>query len=66
MSKKILIIGATGSIGNKLRKTLLEKTDYELTLFSRNVGKIKIDTTREKAISGNVYNKAELEKVIKD
>ena len=66
MSKKILIIGATGSIGNKLRKTLLEKTDYELTLFSRNVGKIKIDATREKAISGNVNNKAELEKVIKD
>ncbi len=64
MSKKILIIGATGSIGNKLRKTLLEKTDYELTLFSRNVNKLKIDTAREKAISGNVNSKAELEEVI--
>lgn len=31
MSKKILIVGSTGSIGNKLRKTLFEKTDYEIT-----------------------------------
>ena len=51
MSKKILIIGATGSIGDKLRKTLLEKTDYELTLFSRRADKIKIAGIREKAIS---------------
>lgn len=40
MSKKILIVGATGSIGNKLRKTLLEKTDYELTLFSTGAGSL--------------------------
>lgn len=64
MSKKILIIGATGSIGNKLRKTLLEKTDYELTLFSRRADKIKIDKIREKAVSGNVNSKAELEGAI--
>ena len=30
MSKKILIIGVTGSIGTKLRKTLLDKTDYKV------------------------------------
>lgn len=64
MSKKILIIGATGSIGDKLRKTLLEKTDYELTLFSRRADKIKIAGIREKAISGNVNSKAELEGAI--
>lgn len=37
MSKKILIIGATGSIRNKLRKTLLEKTDYEITKKENNL-----------------------------
>ena len=37
MSKKILIAGATGSIGNKLRKTLLEKIDYEITKKRRTI-----------------------------
>ena len=64
MSKKILIIGATGSIGRKLRKTLLEKTDYKLTLFSTKAGSIKTDEKREIAISGNVNNKNDLTKVI--
>ena len=64
MSKKILIIGATGSIGQKLRKTLLEKTDYKLTLFSTKAGSIKTDSKREIAISGNVNNKNDLTKVI--
>ena len=56
MSKKILIVEATGSIGNKLRKTLLEKTDYELTLFSTGAGSLTIDKNRERAIAGNVFN----------
>ena len=64
MSKNILIIGATGSIGQKLRKTLLEKTDYKLTLFSTKAGSIKTDEKREIAISGNVNNKNDLTKVI--
>jgi uncharacterized protein YbjT (DUF2867 family) len=64
MSKNILIIGATGSIGQKLRKTLLEKTDYKLTLFSTKAGSIKTDSKREIAISGNVNNKNDLTKVI--
>ena len=64
MSKKILIVGATGSIGNKLRKTLLEKTDYELTLFSTGAGSLTIDKNRERAIAGNVFNKAQLEETV--
>lgn len=64
MSKKVLIIGATGSIGTKVRKTLLEKTDYNLTLFSTRAGKLGIDKNREKAISGNVLKKDELREVV--
>ena len=66
MSKKILIIGATGSIGSKLRKTLLEKTDYELTLFSTRAGSLKIDKNREKAIAGNVFDKVQLKKAVEN
>ena len=47
MSKKILIIGATGSIGSKLRKTLLEKTDYELTLYSKGESFAGHDVSRQ-------------------
>ena len=66
MSKKILIIGATGAIGSKLRKTLLEKTDYELTLFSTRAGSLKIDKNREKAIAGNVFDKAQLKEAVEN
>ena len=66
MSKRILIIGATGSIGRKLRKTLLEKTDYKITLFSTSAGNLKTMAQREVAVSGNVNNKNDLMKVIKN
>ena len=65
MSKRVLIIGATGSIGQKLRKTLLEKTDYKLTLFSTRANTIRTVAQREIAVSGNVNNKNDLIKVIK-
>ena len=64
MSKKVLIIGATGSIGSKLRKTLLQTTDYKLTLFSTRAGGLQVNPNREKAVSGNVMNKNDLMKVI--
>ena len=64
MSKRILIIGATGSIGSKLRKTLLEKTNYKLTLFSTRANTLQINPNREVAVSGNVNNKRDLARVI--
>ena len=64
MSKRILIIGATGSIGSKLRKTLLEKTNYKLTLFSTRANRLQINPNREVAISGNVNNKSDLARII--
>ena len=64
MSKRILIIGATGSIGSRLRKTLLEKTNYKLTLFSTRANTLQINPNREVAVSGNVNNKRDLARVI--
>ena len=64
MSKRVLIIGATGSIGSKVRKTLLQTTNYKLTLFSSSAGNLPITPNREIGVSGNVMNKNELMKVI--
>ena len=66
MSKRILILGATGSIGSKLRKTLLEKTDYKLTLFSTRANRLQINQNREVAISGDVNNQNDLSRVIQN
>ena len=66
MSKRILIIGATGSIGSKLRKTLLEKTNYKLTLFSTRANRLQVNPNREVAISGDVNNKSSLSRVIQN
>ena len=66
MSKRILIIGATGSIGSKLRNTLLSKTDYTLTLFSTSANRIKINPQREVSIKGDVNNKNDLTKAIQN
>ena len=62
MSKKILIIGATGSIGTKLRKTLLDKTDYKLTLFSTRANQLKPDPNREIIIQGDALKTDDLKK----
>ena len=64
MSKKILIIGVTGSIGTKLRKTLLDKTDYKLTLFSTRANKLKPDPNREIIIQGDALKTDDLKKAI--
>ena len=61
---KVLIIGATGTVGSAVRKTLLEQTDDQLTLFSRSAGKMKVDQSRENAISGSVTNDADLDKAL--
>jgi uncharacterized protein YbjT (DUF2867 family) len=64
MSKRILIIGATGSIGSKLRKTLLSKTDYKLTLYSTRANRIQVNAGREVAIAGDVFNKNDLARAV--
>ena len=34
--KRVLIIGATGTVGRAVRQTLIRETDAHLTLFARH------------------------------
>lgn len=63
--KKVLIIGATGSVGNAVRQMFLRTTDAQLTLFSRRANRLKLDDSREQAISGNVTDDATLQSAVK-
>lgn len=65
MTKKVLIIGATGSIGRVLRPYLLENCDDELTLFARNTPSIRdVDPARERVVAGDVYDAASLREAV--
>lgn len=65
MAKKVLIIGATGSIGRVLRPYLLENTDDDLTLFARCEGSIRdVDPSRERMMEGDVYDASTLREAI--
>ncbi|HCD06822.1 NAD(P)H-binding protein [Companilactobacillus crustorum] len=61
--KKVLIIGATGTIGGAVRQTLLNETDDQLTLFARSANRLNAGE-RETAISGDVTKDADLDKAI--
>lgn len=60
----VLIIGATGTLGSAVRRTLLNETEDQLTLFSRSAGKLAVDANREKAISGSVTIDADLNQAL--
>ena len=61
MTKKILIIGASGSIAEVARQSLLNETDAELTLFIRHPRRLNImDESRETVIKGDVKNQDQL------
>lgn len=62
--KNVLIIGATGTLGSAARQVILTNTDDKLTLFSRSADRLQIDKSREKTISGNVMNDADLDQVL--
>lgn len=65
MAKKVLIIGATGSIGRVLRPYLLENSDDELTLFARNTSSIReVDPVREHVVAGDVYDASSLREAV--
>ena len=44
---------------------MLNQTDDYLTLFSRRAGNLSVNSDRERAISGSVTNKEDLDKAIK-
>lgn len=60
----VLIIGATGTLGSATHQALLNETDANLTLFSRSAGRLSVDTSREKTVSGNLTNDQELDAVM--
>jgi uncharacterized protein YbjT (DUF2867 family) len=63
--RKVLIIGATGTLGSAVRKTLLKETDDRLTLFSRSADELQItNPAREVLAGGDVLNDTDLDKVI--
>lgn len=60
-TKKLLITGASGRIGEKLVSWLENNTDYELILTSRN--KPKYNTTRAEWIQADLNNIADLDRI---
>jgi len=58
--KKVLIIGATGSVGSTTRDYLLANSNDQLTLFARHANRIDADNVRETVIQGDVMNVSEL------
>ena len=57
--KRVLIIGATGTVGGAVRQTLIRETDAHLTLFARH--RIVSDNSREDAVTGDVKDPVSLE-----
>ncbi|WP_318766141.1 NAD(P)H-binding protein [Lactiplantibacillus carotarum] len=58
---KILIIGATGTVGGQTRQYLLAHTKDELTLMARHTqGLGTINTDRERVVTGSVTDSATL------
>lgn len=55
----VLIIGATGSLGQALREELAGDDSYTVRLFSRSADRLAL-AANEKAVSGSVYDAATL------
>lgn len=59
---KVLIIGATGSVGQVTRQYFLQHTTDQLTLMAWHTQRLgKIDATREKVVAGSVLDAAALQ-----
>ncbi len=64
MMKKILIIGATGSIGSEVTAHLLDEMDTQLTLLARHVN--QPNQERVTWVQGDATNLVQLEKVMRN
>ena len=60
----ILIIGATGSIGQATRNYLMQNTDDQLTLMARHTSLSNLDATREHVIAGSVTDATTLQQAL--
>ncbi|WP_125565462.1 NAD(P)H-binding protein [Companilactobacillus insicii] len=61
----VLIIGATGSVGQTTRNYFLDNTNDNLTLMSRHPQRLNIDDTREKVIQGDVTDQTIMSEALK-
>lgn len=57
--KNILIIGATGSLGETLRRKLANQDQYQLTLFSRGSNLLRVNEN-EQAMAASVFEDEKL------
>ncbi|MBW1606188.1 NAD(P)H-binding protein [Lactobacillus sp. Sy-1] len=64
--KKVLIIGATGSLGRTLTNQLISNDNYELTLFARSATSLNWDPNNVKLIDGDVLNQEDLASGLKN
>jgi uncharacterized protein YbjT (DUF2867 family) len=63
---KIMIIGATGSIGRTVRAELLKTTSHELVLVSRHAAELTVDASRERALNLDVRDPDKLAGALTD
>lgn len=64
--KNILILGANGRVARIVRDELQTKNDVHMTLFLRNVSRIKVvNHEREEVVEGDVNDPGQLDTVMK-
>ncbi len=61
---KVLLTGATGYIGRRLKLRLLEDESVDLRLFVRNKKKIQTSGEKVEIVEGDTFNKEALEKAV--
>lgn len=65
MMTKILIIGATGTVGSATRQYLLANSNDELTLMARSTNRLgNIDESRERVVTGSVTDTSTLKEAL--
>ena len=66
MSKKVLILGATGHIAHFAIEALIDQSDYQLVLFTRHPQHLpEYDQSRISVIQGNTLNQGDLDEAMK-
>jgi len=64
---KILVTGATGYIGRRLKDRLLQRPDIQVRLLIRNKNKLRSGTlSKVEVVEGDTFNKSALSKALKD
>lgn len=61
---KIVLLGATGTVGSALAERLAANPDYRVTLFARHTSKIRTDAPNVTVINGDATRKADLKAVL--